>query len=391
QLARAQEQLHESQRLEAIGHLAGGVAHDFNNVLTVITGLGDLIKAHLPRDHPGQADIELMRDAASQGTDLTRKLLAFGRRQVLDFQVLDLNEVVRRFRSILGRLLPETIDVRLRLTEPVGAVRADRSQLEQVLLNLAVNARDAMPEGGHLTIETMDAELDAAAAVLRPDVQPGRYVALVVSDTGVGMDEATRQRIFEPFFTTKPAGKGTGLGLATVYGIVKQSGGHIWVYSEPSHGATFKIYFPRVDEPVTAEHPQPAQPAAALTGTETVLLVEDDDQVREVTRRILVEYGYRVLPTGRPERALDILTREAGPVHLLLSDVVLPGMSGPQLARAAQARRPGLRVLYQSGYSEEAVDEHGLLGANARLVPKPFSASTLLTAVRETLGGPAAG
>jgi signal transduction histidine kinase len=389
-LARAREQLHESQRLEALGQLAGGVAHDFNNVLTVIGGLCDLLQLDLPADHPSQPDLALLREAVRQGADLTRQLLAFGRRQVLELRVLDLNAVVRQFSTMLDRVIPENIDVNLLLADDLGRVRADPGQLEQILMNLAVNARDAMLQGGRLTIETANGDLDLAAANMRQDVKPGQYVVLIVTDTGAGMDEATRARIFEPFFTTKQAGKGTGLGLATVYGIVKQSGGHIWVYSEPSHGSTFKLYLPRVDQPPTPELPRSAT-AGSPMGTETILLVEDDDRVREVTRRILSSAGYRILLAASPEAALDLLTRNPEPMQLLLTDVVLPGMSGPQLAHRVLSLKPGIRVLYQSGYSDAAIAQHGALESGAALLPKPFTANSLKRKVREVLDAPVAG
>ena len=390
-LARTQEQLHESQRLEAVGRLAGGVAHDFNNILTVIIGCGELLEASLPADHPGRRDLAVLGDAARQGADLTAQLLAFGRRQVLELQVLDLNGVVKGFRPMLDRVIPENIEIVQRLADDLGHPEADRGQVEQILMNLAVNARDAMPGGGRLTIETANADFEDAANGEPLEGKPGRYVALIVSDTGTGMDEVTRARVFEPFFTTKELGKGSGLGLATVYGIVKQSGGHVWVYSEPSHGSTFKVYLPRVDAPATPGPRASVAESVTPTGTETILLVEDDDRVRDVTRRILVAAGYRVLPAARPEIALDLLARHAGRVDLLLSDVVMPGMSGPELARRALELVPGIRVLYQSGYSDAAIAPHGALEGGAALLAKPFTAGSLRRKVREVLDGVRAG
>ncbi|HEU5217344.1 MAG TPA: ATP-binding protein, partial [Gemmatimonadales bacterium] len=272
----------------------------------------------------------------------------------------------------------------LHLAEDLGGVRADPGQIEQILMNLCVNARDAMPGGGRITIETANAELDPAASDERQEVRPGRYVALIVTDTGAGMDEVTRARVFEPFFTTKELGKGTGLGLATVYGIVKQSGGHVWVYSEPAHGTTFKVYLPLVDETPTAERPLLAVPRASSAPNETILLVEDDRAVREVTRRILTEAGYRVLPADSAESALQLLLQRPGPIDLLLTDVIMPGMSGPQLAERVMGMVPGIRVLYQSGYSEAAIAQHGELGGGA-LVAKPFTVASLLEKIREAL------
>ena len=387
QLARAQEQLNESQRLEAVGQLAGGVAHDFNNILTVITGFCELVQAKLPVGHPSRRDLLAIREAGQKGAELTRQLLAFSRRQVLELSVLDLNGVVERFRGMLDRVLPANIEVVLRLADDLGRVRADRVQMEQILMNLGVNARDAMSAGGRLTMETANAALDASIGDLPSDLKPGRYVALIVSDTGIGMDEATRARIFEPFFTTKATGKGSGLGLATVYGIVKQSGGQVWVYSEPGRGSTFKIYLPRVED---APGQEPA-PAVAATkdprGTETILLVEDEERVREVTQRILAAAGYRVLSAARPEAALEMVSQRTGPIQLLLTDVVMPGMSGPQLAAQVVRLLPGIKVLYQSGYSEEAIAQHGALESGAALLSKPFTGSSLQRTVRAVLDG----
>ena len=386
-LARAREELQEGRRLDAVGQLAAGVAHDFNNILTVIIGLGELTQRTLPRDHPGRSDLVLLREAAGKATELTRQLLAFGRRQVLEMRTLDLNAVVRHLGTFLSRVLPESVQLSVLPGDGLGRVWADPSQLEQILMNLAVNARDAMPGGGRLTIETANVELDHLATELHDGVKPGPYVALMVSDTGVGMETATRAHIFEPFFTTKEAGKGTGLGLATVYGIVKQSGGHIWAYSEPAHGTTFKIYLPRVDDAPVAE-PPPVSPSESLTGTETILLVEDDDAVRDVTRRILTASGYRVLTAESPETALSLLARRSEPLHLLLTDVVMPGMSGPQLAREVVALVPGIRVLFQSGYSDAAIAQDGAFDGGTALLAKPFSMVSLRQKVRSVLDGP---
>jgi len=390
QLARAQEQLQESRRLEAIGQLAGGVAHDFNNILTVMTSLSDLMGEALAEEHPVQSDIVLLREATHQGIELTHQLLAFGRRQVLDLRVVELNDVVTQFRPLLDLAIPESITVSMHLAADLGRVRADPVQLEQVLMNFTVNARDAMVGGGRLTVETANAEIDDSTASSRPDVKPGRYVVLIVSDTGTGMDAATQARIFEPFFTTKEFGRGTGLGLATVYGIVKQSGGHVWLYSEPSHGTTFKVYLPRVDDDAAPPDAGAGRPAiTGSKGTETILLVEDDRRVRDVTLRILAGAGYRVLPATSPAEALELLGEHgAEPIHLLLTDVVLPGMSGPQLAREVLARSPKTRVLFQSGYSDAALAHHGALDGGAPLLHKPFTSKALTQRVREVLDAP---
>ncbi len=335
---RLQQQLLQSQKMEAVGRLAGGIAHDFNNLLTVITSYSDLLLEDLGTDDPKRSDVEQVRKAADGAAALTRQLLAFSRQQVVEPRVVSLNAVVESLQKILRRVLGEDVDLATTPGPDLGAVRADVGQLEQVLMNLAVNARDAMPTGGKLTIETGNVEHDPAFARGKGAAAVRQFVMLAVTDTGVGMDEATKARIFEPFFTTKAPGKGTGLGLATVYGIVQQSGGFIWVYSEPGHGTTFKIYLPRVDAP--AESAVVAAVGPVARGTETVLLAEDSAAVRAVARQVLERQGYTVLEAPDGELALHLAQRHSGPIHLLLTDVVMPGMSGRQLAdRLALAHR----------------------------------------------------
>src|SRR2546421_3075940 len=385
-------QFRQAQKMEAVGRLAGGIAHDFNNLLTAILGSADLLLDTLAPDAPEREDLEDIRKAAKRAADLTRQLLAFSRQQVLAPQVLDVNELVANMEKLLRRLIGEDVELRTALASGLGAVKADPGQLEQVIVNLAVNARDAMPQGGRLTIETGNVELDQAYAEQHFPAQPGPYVLLAVSDTGTGMDAATLSRIFEPFFTTKEKGKGTGLGLATVYGVVKQSGGYIWVYSEPGQGTSFKVYLPRV-----AEAPEPARPdvaaAAPLRGSETVLLVEDDEMVRNLTRRMLAGRGYTVLTASRGEDAMGVVERHAGSIDLLVTDVVMPGMSGRALAQRLLAMRPGLKVLYLSGYTDDAIVHHGMLEPGVAFLQKPFSADVLARKVREVLAGssPASG
>jgi two-component system, cell cycle sensor histidine kinase and response regulator CckA len=386
---RAEQMLRQSQKVEAIGRLAGGVAHDFNNLLGVITGHGELAQRQLGPEHPVRARLDQMLKAAERGASLTRQLLAFSRQQVLQPKLLDLNAIVADTHRMLGRLIGEDIDIAVRRGPDLGTVQADPGQIEQVILNLAVNARDAMPKGGRLTLETGNVDLDAGYAATHPPLEPGRYVLLAVSDTGTGMDEETQQRIFEPFFTSKPEGQGTGLGLATVYGIVKQSGGHITVYSAPGRGTTFKVYLPRVDEPAEAV-PAASPPAEAPRGQETILLVEDTEALREVIRETLEDLGYTVLLASNGEEALALGRAREGPIDLLLTDVVMPKLGGGDLARLLLALRPGIRVLYMSGYTDGAISPHGVLGEGVLLLEKPFTVDKLARAVREALDGPAA-
>ena len=376
-------QLSQSQKMEAVGRLAGGIAHDFNNLLTVIGGQAGGLLERLQRDDPLAQKAEAIVSAADRAASLTQQLLAFSRRQVLSPQVLSLNTIVSHVHGMLERVIGEHITCRLSLASGVDNVRADPGHIEQALLNLALNARDAMPHGGTLMISTAVVELDDVYSRQHATAQPGRYVRLAVSDTGYGMPPETRSRIFEPFFTTKEMGKGTGLGLSMVYGIVKQSGGYIWVYSEPGTGTTFKIYLPSVDAAVEEplQQPEPVVP----TGTETVLLVEDEDGVRDLLQEILTDQGYRVLSASRGAEALRISDLADEDIPLLVTDVVMPQMSGRELARRLRARRPSLRVLYLSGYTEEAIAQHGVIEPDAAFLQKPFTRVDLARKIREVL------
>ena len=377
-------QFRQAQRLEAVGRLAGGVAHDFNNILTAITGYSDLALEDLAPEDPHRSEVEEIKAAALRATALTRQLLAFSRKQVFQTRVLDLNRVIRTLDKMLRRLIGEDVKLELSLTTPLGAIRADPGQIEQVVLNLAVNSRDAMPSGGRLTVETASVAFDEAYARDHAGTLPGRYVMLAVSDTGIGMDEETRSHIFEPFFTTKEQGKGTGLGLATVYGIVRQSGGHVWVYSEPGRGATFKIYLPQVDE-LPEEDSDQAQAEPVAGGAETVLLAEDDPSVRAVVSDVLTQKGYRVLRAPEGQSALEMAHAHPAEIHLLVTDLVMPGMTGRELADVLTAERPGLRVLYMSGYTDDAVVRHRVLEAGMPYLQKPFAPRALASKVREVL------
>jgi PAS domain S-box-containing protein len=383
---RLEAQFRQAQRLEAVGRLAGGVAHDFNNVLTAITSYSELLlRAGAPESRK-RAYVEEIRAAAQRAGALTQQLLAFSRRQVLQVKVLDVNTIVRTLDRMLRRLIGEDVRLELELAEGLGAVRADPAQMEQVIMNLAVNARDAMPAGGRLTIETANVVLDESYTRAHPGTAPGRYVMLAASDTGIGMDPETRSHIFEPFFTTKDPSKGTGLGLATVHGIVEQSGGSIWVYSEPGQGATFKIYLPRADAQPEGlgETPGP-QPAG---GNETVLLAEDDAPVRGVMAQALEEKGYQVLSASDGPMALEVARGHRAQVHLLVTDLVMPGMTGRELATALLQERPDLRVIYMSGYADEAVVRHGVLEEGVNYLQKPFGPVDLARKVREVLDAP---
>ena len=378
-----ERQLLQAQKMEAVGRLAGGIAHDFNNVLTAIFGYADLLTEEFPAGSPARQDLEEIRKAATRASALTRQLLAFSRQQVLAPMVLSVNDLVDEVDKMLRRLVGEDVELRLILARDAGNVRADSGQLQQVIMNLVVNARDAMPTGGKLVIETADAELTEQYAELHQAVIPGRYVMLAVSDTGVGMNAQTKARIFEPFFTTKEKGKGTGLGLSTVYGIVKQSGGYVWVYSEPGHGTTFKLYLPRVDAP--AEPQAPPRETATLTGTETILLAEDDEILRPLTKGLLARLGYTVLDAESAEQALAVAGARQGPIHLLVADVVMPGASGRELARRLAQSRPETRVLYVSGYTDDAIVHHGMLEPGLKFLQKPFTPAVLARKVREVL------
>jgi len=381
---RLEEQFRQAQKMEAVGQLAGGVAHDFNNLLTSILGYSDLLADRLRGKSPEFEALDEIRKAGERAASLTRQLLAFSRQQVFQPKVLDVNTLMHDLHKMLGRLIGEDIELVTEFDSSVDRIRADASQIEQVIMNLAVNARDAMPQGGTLTFETRNVEIDEAYVRQHAGAQRGRYVMIAVSDTGHGMNAATQARIFEPFFTTKELGKGTGLGLATVYGIVKQSGGYIWVYSEPARGTTFQIYLPRVEEPLEDLHARaPAEPG--IRGTETLLLVEDEGSVRTLSRTILESRGYTVLEASGPREALETARRHEGPIHLVVTDVVMPEMSGWDLAAELSSLRPGVRVLYMSGYPDRAVVRHGFLAEGSVFLQKPFSPDVLGRKVREAL------
>jgi two-component system, cell cycle sensor histidine kinase and response regulator CckA len=382
------EQLRQAQKMEAVGRLAGGIAHDFNNLLTAILGYSDLILSDLRPDNPITADVQQIRNAGQSAASLTGQLLAFSRQQILEPQTIDVNDVMRRVDGLLRRVIGEDVELHMNLTANVAAVTADPGQLEQAIMNLAVNARDAMPGGGHLIIETEFVELDEQYAAAHPGASSGGHVMLAVSDSGVGMDDETKRRLFEPFFTTKPLGKGTGLGLATVYGIVKQSGGSIWVYSELGHGTTIKIYLPRVSGPIDAP-PAATSPAVSSRGIETVLVLEDQHEPRAVVCDTLRRHGYAVLEAVSGKEALDIAARHDGIIHLLLTDVVMPDMSGRRVAQLLHDQRPDLRVIYMSGYTDDAIVRHGVLEPGLAFLQKPFSVDRLLRRVREVLDGSA--
>jgi len=385
-LMASEEQLRQSQKLEAIGQLAGGVAHDFNNLLLVIGGYSSIVLEKLPKDSPHLSSIEEIKKASDRAGGLTRQLLAFSRKQILQPKVLDLNLVVTDLEKMLRRLIGEDIDL-LTVTDPgLAKVKADPGQIEQVLLNLIVNARDAMPSGGKLTVETSNAVLSPDHAQRHAAI-PGSYVMLAVSDTGCGMDASTQHRIFEPFFTTKGPGKGTGLGLATVYGIVKQSGGSLWVYSEVDHGTAVKIYLPRVDEVVVREESGPLR--RMPKGTETVLVVEDDEQVRVILTHILEGQGYHVLAASNGDEALSISQDLKRDIKLMITDVVMPRMSGRELAEHVLDLRPSLPVLFMSGYTDDAIVRHGLLDEKLNFINKPFDSASVVRKVREVLDQPA--
>lgn len=382
---RMEQRLRLSQRMEAIGMLAGGVAHDFNNLLAVILGCADMLLDGLPPGDPTVGKVEMIRKAGASAADLTRQLLAFSRQQMLQPQVLDLKEIVDRTQALLGRLIGENIEVTISIDPSLGCVKADAGQIEQVILNLAVNARDAMPQGGRLTIAACNVELDDSYKENHEPVVPGRYVMLAVQDTGCGMDRKTQARIFDPFFTTKERGKGTGLGLATVYGIVKQTGGYIWIYSELNHGTAFKVYLPRVE--------QSARPIARteldapmLGGCETILLVEDSESLRDMSREYLESAGYRVLAAGSGKEALQWARDYEGTIHLLFTDVVMPEMSGPELAAQMRSDRPEMKIIFTSGYTDDAIARQGVLEPGAAFVQKPYRPKALARKIREVLG-----
>jgi two-component system cell cycle sensor histidine kinase/response regulator CckA len=380
----AEEQLRQAQKMEAVGRFAGGVAHDFNNLLSVVLSYASLLLGDMERANPMRQDLQEIENAGKRAADLTRQLLTFSRQQVLQPQTLDLNDVMAGVSKMLRRIVGEDVELLTFCAPSIGNIHADRGRIEQVIMNLVVNARDAMQHGGKLTIETGNVVLDEAYASRHLGSKAGPHVMLAVSDTGVGMDRATQARIFEPFFTTKGRGKGTGLGLSTVFGIVQQSGGTIWVYSEPGRGTTFKIYFPRAGETATRERASSVPPAVTMRGWETILLVEDDEQVRVVARDILRRSGYRVLEASNAGEAFLVCERE-GEIHLLLTDVVLPRTSGSEMADRLRSTRPTMKVLFMSGYTGEAVVRHGLLGSRLPFLQKPLTPESLVRFVRQVL------
>ncbi|MFI5312060.1 MAG: ATP-binding protein [Gemmatimonadales bacterium] len=378
-----QAQFLQAQKMESVGRLAGGIAHDFNNLLTVINSTADLAMMNLRAGDPLLTDFQEILASGKRAAVLTRQLLAFSRKQILKLDVLNLNTVMAGMQGMLKRMIGEDIDLVFVPLAELGSVRADAGQIEQVVMNLVVNARDAMRDGGTLTIETREVELDTAYSADHPSVQPGPHVLLAVSDTGVGMDEATKRRVFEPFFTTKESGKGTGLGLSTVYGIIKQSGGSIWLYSEPGIGTTFKIYLPRVT--TAAQGAKSARTAEPARGSETILIVEDEESVRKLAVRILETAGYKVLAASNGGEALLLLEREARPVQLMLTDVVMPVMSGRELATRLLKVHPLMKVLFTSGYTDDAILRHGVLDEGTHFIGKPYARAELTRKIREVL------
>ncbi|MDQ3207049.1 MAG: response regulator, partial [Gemmatimonadota bacterium] len=385
-LRRTEQQLLQAQKMEAVGRLAGGIAHDFNNLLTVVTGVVHYLLDRHPDRTPDHADLLTIKDASERATALTTQLLAFSRQQVLQPVEIDINHVVRRTEAMLRRLLGARITIALSLDQGIGVVKADRTQLQQVLLNLALNARDAMPEGGTLRFETSNVTVNGDYASTHLGLEPGPYVMLAVTDTGHGMDALTKAQIFEPFFTTKEEGKGTGLGLATVYGIVKQSGGSIYVYSEQGHGTTFKVYLPCVLGLCAAPEEGEDDGAGGVARRgEVVLLAEDRDDVRRFTARVLRECGYEVIEAESGDAALALAGARAGPIHALLTDAVMPGMSGRVLAERLRAVRPHTRVIFMSGYTDDAVLERNMVDSGVAFIQKPFTPAGLAAAVRSAL------
>lgn len=381
-----EEQFRQAQKMEAVGRLAGGIAHDFNNLLMVIQGYGDLLADRLQVGDPLRRNAEQIQMAAQRATSLTQQLLAFSRKQMLAPKVLNIQTVVADMEKILRRLIGEDIALSTSSARDLWLVKADRGQIEQVVMNLAVNARDAMPGGGRLTIETANVEMDASFSRLPVVLAPGKYVMLAVTDNGIGMDVETQAHIFEPFYTTKEKGKGTGLGLATVYGIVKQSGGNVWVYSEPGHGTTFKVYLPQIEEEVSAiGYDHRIHGGAFPRGSEVILLAEDERGVRELSRQYLEMAGYTVIEAEDGHTALELAAMHDGPIHLLMTDVVMPGINGRELAERVARIRPEIRVLYMSGYTDQVIVHQGILESGAVLLQKPFTLATLATKLREIL------
>jgi nitrogen-specific signal transduction histidine kinase len=380
---RLEQQFQQAQKLESLGRLAGGVAHDFNNLLTIINGYGDLLLWQLPQPGPLRDRVAEIRKAGQRATELTRQLLAFSRRQEVQPAVVDLNAAVRDAEKMLGRLIGEDVTLTCRLNAQPGTVKVDPGQFNQVLMNLVVNARDAMPQGGVLTIETATVALDGSQGGGFTAAPPSRYFLLTVSDTGIGMDEEVKRRLFEPFFTTKEVGKGSGLGLSTVYGIVRQSGGWIGVDSEPGRGTTFRVYLPLAVE-AASQAPEPAQ--STLEGHETVLVVEDEPAVRDLACLALRLRGYQVLEAANGDDAVAISTRHPGPIDLVLTDVIMPGIAGRELVERLRVQRPEARVLFMSGYAGDEMSRGGVPETGTPYLQKPFDAQSLAASVREALG-----
>jgi len=380
---KVEDQLRQSQKMEAVGRLAGGVAHDFNNLLGIVTACTELLRDRV--DNDALEYIDNIREAANRGAALTRQLLAFGRRQPVQVQILDLNERLREMSKLLRPLMGDDVEIFLPARSKSAVVEVDPGQLDQIVLNLAVNARDAMPRGGKLIIDTGVFDIDENFAQ-EHTMTPGRYVMLAISDNGTGMDEVTRTRIFEPFFTTKETGKGTGLGLATVYGIVKQGGGHIWVYSEPGQGTTFKIYLPSAEHKLGIESEEKAEALPVKRDGVTILLAEDDPIMRKLTRKMLEEHGYKVLEATNGEAALEVISRHPSSIDLTLTDVAMKGMNGPDLVLRLMDSHPEMKVIYMSGYTGELISHQGLQ-SGIPLLEKPFTRAALLKTIDETLGG----
>ncbi|MGD0009881.1 MAG: response regulator [Terriglobia bacterium] len=382
---RLEEQLRQAQKMEAVGRLAGGVAHDFNNLLTIIIGYSDLLLERVSLRDGMRPPVEEIKKAADRAASLTRQLLAFNRKQVLPPHIVDLNSLLTNVDKMLRRMIGKNIKLVTHLPSGLGRVKADPGQIEQVIMNLAVNARDAMPQGGHLTLEAANVDLDSSYATCHESVLPDHYVMIAMSDTGIGMDAETQARIFQPFFTAKQRGKGMGLGLATVYGIVRQSEGHIWVYSEPGKGTTFKVYLPRIDQAVEVIAPTPVPVDELPLDCQTILLVEDEEVVRSFARGLLESRGYEVLEAKGANDALEIGGRYKKHIHLLLTDVVMPQMSGRELAEHLAPLHPETKVLYMSGYADHAVVQHGLLDPGTVFLQKPFTPAALARKLREVL------
>jgi PAS domain S-box-containing protein len=383
---RLQEQLVQSQKMEAVGQLAGGIAHDFNNLLTAITGYSELLLGELPPEDLRRSHAEEIRKAGERAASLTQQLLAFSRRQVLEPKILDVNTVVSDIERMLRRLIGEHIELKTRKEPDLWRVRADPGQIEQAILNLVINARDAMPRGGTLAIDTVNQTIDESFASAHVPTLPGDYVVVAVSDTGIGIPDEVKARLFEPFFTTKERGKGTGLGLSTTYGIIKQSGGYLWCESEVGRGTTFRVFLPRVDEPVTQPEARAIQPPIH-PGDETVLLVEDEPEVRSLVQRILKTQGYTVVTAANPDEALAVAREFKGTIQVMVTDVVMPGMSGLQLAERLLPTRPNMRVLFVSGYTHESIGHQGVLDPGTAFLQKPFTPNALARKVREVLEG----